>query len=610
MSDSISPKTIKFYLNTALCQFNKHVSKTKKAMEYIKFYSIVGRFNQGKEQNGVHHITAILTNNNLGETAQWKIRLNKDMQFMKAYILSSKKDKDNKYQYNTIDTLIKSMVHAKNVNYLPDLLVMCTHSKRTDDILEFIKALSGNLNFSRIGINKITLTLMFDEADKNIELICECLDNINRLIESEPNFPDILLDVHFITATPLKEFWNKLKFIGIDKLNNLNTSLKSMNSESILHRSYDELMREYRKIDDHTIRNDIDNETKNPVDYAMIVTRKIIEETNKKPDKIALVIFAPSKNTISSHISMKNYYISLGFTVYIDDSKNENFDSKGKGFYTPDNTFESLDDFNKKHNITGEMRDTFVKWKELNPSTNLTITGYLNIERGITFCTIGFNFTDMIISVYHLNNLASLIQFLGRANGGTEYVEVINIWSPKKVIHIANEQIALTNESLKKDPEEFKETDFRKKSKKEIMEPAMTVPKIIKVSDEEFNSLKKKGRSWDESSFISVIKKYDEELVKEINKMKKLQITLPETDDSYKKHIEDPMNAINENKKFAIDIKKGKESDNLYQIYIDSKNKSLIVSLYYGKNIVSTENENTPINEVIRNDSESDSEID
>jgi hypothetical protein len=105
-----------------------------------------------------------------------------------------------------------------------------------------------------------------------------------------------------------------------------------------------------------------------------------------------------------------------------------------------------------------------VKWRELNPSEDLAITGYLNLERGITFNTNGFNFTDMLVSSYHVKNLASLIQILGRANGDVEYVKIMNIWSPKHVISSANEYIEAVNDTHSRNPEEFNESDFRKAS--------------------------------------------------------------------------------------------------------------------------------------------------
>ena len=50
----------------------------------------------------------------------------------------------------------------------------------------------------------------------------------------------------------------------------------------------------------------------------------------------------------------------------------------------------------------------------------------------------------------------------------------MNIWSTAEVIKKANEQIAIVNDLLVNDPEEFDESQFRKKTAAEINEPAMT----------------------------------------------------------------------------------------------------------------------------------------
>jgi hypothetical protein len=83
--------------------------------------------------------------------------------------------------------------------------------------------------------------------------------------------------------------------------------------------------------------------------------------------------------------------------------------SKFKGFIYPNKSRIELSHFNIQNKITGELRDTLIKWNELNPTINLAITGYWIIERGITFNTIGFNmiFYKMIFKeiFFTVNNL-------------------------------------------------------------------------------------------------------------------------------------------------------------------------------------------------------------
>ena len=560
-------------LNTALCQAPPTVSKTKKALNYIKHFALVSRFQNGQIENGIHHITCIATNKSLLETKQWKIRVSKDLKGLNVIVLSSKKG-----DVNNINTIISHLARAKKADDLPDIIIMCTHSKRTDDLVELIAVLNnGNLNFNdSLGIKQVTMTAMFDEADQNIELITYFINNMEAVINKDGNHAKnyTVRDIHLITATPYKEFWSELeKKCGIKKLDNINKILKE-NPDSDLHISYNDLMKGYRKIDDHTVQSGVVDDTRHPYDYAKKVLCKIKEEnrTNK-----VLTVFAPSEFTTESHERMRDVFILANFTVAI-------MNGTKKGFYSSGSTM-TFDAFNKKHGVTGELRDTLVKWRELNPDTDLAITGFLNVQRGVTFNTTGFNFTDLILSKYHLNNMASLVQILGRANGGVEYVKIMNIWSPKEVIEAANEQISVSNTILEKDPEEFKESDFRKRSKAEILEPALRIPSLVKLTEEEYNSITKVGREWDTRIIFELIGKYNAGLAEEIKKLKKDQITEPgakEGKTSVKKQVTDLLVGIQTDTKKVISVKKDHKDTDVYQIFMDKSKHQLIVCTYYG----------------------------
>ena len=335
-------------------------------------------------------------------------------------------------------------------------------------------------------------------------------------------------------------------------------------------------MKEYRHLDEHTYRKDIMLITKDPVKYATLVTSKIREEVyQKKRQSNVLTIFTPAKVVVKSHIAMKDMYSALGFTTLI-------MNGNKKGFYSFDGVYQSIRDFNKQHEIFGEIKDTLVKWRTLNPTINLAITGNLNIERGITFCTTGFNFSDMIVSHYHLENLASLIQLLGRANGGKEYIEIMNIWTHDEVISKANEQISIMNTILNNDPEEFKETDFRKMTKQEQQEPAMNIPIVIQLTQENYKTFTKKGRGWNIESILPKLEIVSPGITEKLKSLKKKQISEPSEALSIKKHIEDFVNAYENNRKYTIDIRPKERQEDLYQIFLDKQNFRAIVSIYYG----------------------------
>jgi hypothetical protein len=571
---------MRFCLNTALCQSPPTISKTMKAMNYIKHFAVVSRFTAGHIENGIHHMTVILTNNNLSETTQWKMRLRKNLR-LNTMILSSSKKSDMK----SLDQLFGKMLRCKKPDGLPDLLVMCTHEKRTSDLKELIETLKNKtFNFTKFGIHSISLTIMFDEADKNMRLISSCLREINPLITNgtgNVKYDNVIRDIHFITATPMKAFWAELKKHGITSLQNINTAIARMDSDSVLHKNYAELMKDYRFLSEHSIHMN-ENMTDDPFEYAISIL-------NNLDMTIPRTVFAPSRIYLDDHDLMQQELTRRAFNVYIDNSKK-------KGFYDLKGDFITLEHFNKTHSITGELYETFVKWRQLHPNDHLAITGLLNITRGITFNTIGFNFTDMIISAYHAKDIAALVQLFGRANGGKQYVELMNLHCPREVYNKVKEFVDMAVDILNKNPEEFEEKHFRGQTPREKLreqqEVAWTVPKVFQLSDEEWESIKKvKGKSgkdkkeWDKKTILPLIAKNDSSLEAEIKNMECFQVTAPDAENTYKKYITDFTARAESKTKYIMGLHKDSKNKDGYQVFLDNKNKKVIVSVYYGSKL-------------------------
>ena len=574
---ALAPYEMRFYLNTALCQSPPNISKTMKSMNYIKHFAVVSRITAGQIENGCHHMTVILTNNNLSETKQWKLRLQKNLR-LNTIILSSNKASDIK----SLDQLFGKMLRCKKADGLPDLLVMCTHEKRTSDLKELIETLKNKTyNFTKFGIHRISLTIMFDEADKNMKQISSCLTDINPLITNgtgNVKYDDIIRDVHFITATPVKTFWAELKKHSITSLHNINTAIAAMDSESSLHTNYAELMKDYRFLEEHNIHMN-SNMTDDPIEYAVSIL-------NTLDMKSPRTVFAPSRIYLDDHDLMQQELTQRGFHVYMDNSKK-------KGFYDLKGDFISIDLFNKSHSIKGELYETFVKWRELHPNEHLAITGLLNITRGITFNTIGFNFTDMIISAYHAKDIASLVQLFGRANGGKKYVNVMKLHTPTDVYNKVKEFVDMAIDILNKNPDEFEEKHFKgqtsQEKKRAQQEVAWTVPKVFHLTDEEYLSIKKmKGKSgkdtkeWDKATIMAQIVKKDAALHAIIKGMDCFQVTAPDAENTYKKYVTDFITRAEGGTKYIMGLHKDSKKKDGYQVFLDNKNKKIIVSVYYG----------------------------
>ena len=150
---------------------------------------------------------------------------------------------------------------------------------------------------------------------------------------------------------------------------------------------------------------------------------------------------------------------------------------KFKGFIYPDNREETIEDYNNRFNITGELRNTLRHWSINNKSMNLAITGYNVIERGVTFNTDEFNFTDMILSNYNLKSIGPLIQLAGRSCGAKKYVDIMNIFctvSVKQEIENRNNRLY---EICNLNPELYNRTDFNPSKN--------TIPVKLEITNEQ-----------------------------------------------------------------------------------------------------------------------------
>ena len=116
-----------------------------------------------------------------------------------------------------------------------------------------------------------------------------------------------------------------------------------------------------------------------------------------------------------------------------------------------------------------------------------------------------------------------------------------------------------------------------------------TVPIVISVSPEEYREFKKSGNAWDETTILVIIRKYNQDVVNEIEnkKLHKIQITEScEDNDTRKKRVLDFIKASNEGRKYTLgtgDVKKDS-----YQIFLDKIEHKAIVSIYYGSKTIAS----------------------
>ena len=320
---------------------------------------------------------------------------------------------------------------------MPNILIICYHAKRVcDDLITMFNIFGGN-NYIQPN-NKIKFHISFDEPDANLGVTKKFIKKIKGFVDKS-----LITGILFITATPIEEFWKMLNNSGIKTLLNMNFN----NTQN-----FDEELNNYRAFKQHNIIEH-NNETTNPLYYIIdVFANKKINENERK------ILFTPAHlytdtKGVGSHMEVVSYFNDKNYCVFV-------MNGKFKGFIYPDKSQIELTQFNIENKIDGELRESLMKWNELNPTTNLAITGYWVIERGITFNTTGFNFTDMILSNYHLSSMGKLIQLAGRGSGGKIYVNKMNVICTNKI----KDTIINFNKKLEEicslNPEYFNRTDF------------------------------------------------------------------------------------------------------------------------------------------------------
>lgn len=407
-TDENNQSKFKCTLNFECTQYT--IGKTSKVINCI------ANVLKSNDNNDKHEINIVSVNNNLEETKQWMTRTKKELKEIvnrnvSIQTISSKTSKNNCGSGKSVSDFITSLIKQKSL--LPEVLIMCSNKKRVyDDLMEILDAAT------RIKYN-LTFNLFIDEADRSINLIVKSLENIKKEnLEKQINY------VHFITATPGKDFWEKLKkYCGIKKLidfDKFNLAPKISDEErknaTKLYQSV--LTQTFIGVDEPTTKSPLDN------------IKYIMDKTNHVDESKPVTIFVPGATKKDSHNEIKEYFIQKKYWVLF---HNGDF----KGFINPDRekfSFEKLyNDWlpeNKGNNY--ELRDLLVVFRKKYPNVNIAITGKNTITRGITFNSKdeqgnSFNFTHMIYSSCHYNKMDDFVQLLGRSCGHKNYCDNITI---------------------------------------------------------------------------------------------------------------------------------------------------------------------------------------
>ena len=438
----------------------------------------------------------IFVNNNLIEGDQWRDRMVKrGIQNLK--IFSSKSD------VNDVDRLLTLITQgeydAMNDEYIPiDYVLMCTHPIRLQNICNEKTGDSLLKRLERFNPN-ISIVPWFDEIDKFVKLHTDFIPRFQ-------GFSNVLV-LNGITATPYGKFWqimHECNYRDIDLIGKLPDP------------------KDYRTIEDHELIYSDLIDIKSPSEnfrYILENPGKVCfkdgDVVHRIPDitnNSKRIIFVPGESACRTHNAIKDIASEYKKNTLM-------INGKTKGFFKANGEFIRISDYKNdkiRKNMYYTEGEKKISYGDLttmdiavimynDPSLNLNssdlvITGFYCVERGVTFNRPNFQFTHALFTSYHYKEssdiVESIIQITGRCFGNKEWVPAdIKIISPKYITDTVRNSIKNMIDFLLTSPKSIQYAD--------IYREAVGIPLEITFNDKivlqkivEIKKLKKKDYAY------------------------------------------------------------------------------------------------------------------
>jgi hypothetical protein len=422
----------------------------------------------------VKRIVHIFVNNSLIEGDQWAGRLvSRGLQKMR--IFSSKSDVNNA---DALYTLINEGQYDEYTKkYIPiNYVLQCTHPVRLSDYCDDKRGYSGVVPsiLKRMGDlhPHVGFVIWGDEIDKLTGLWKQYIPKLR-------NFTNVL-QFNGITATPYTKYWELMhslgfynvpligslpdtsEYITISNHKHIYTDIVTMKSPVI---NFEYLLDHPGEI----CYTETDTETKKEI------IRHTIPDLKSNTGK---VYYVPGEEAIATHDAISDIATRYKKNSLVINGKSKEFR------YADGRPPVSIKDYKKKKIAAGlsytdsnGKKIPFVKMAAMDiaicmfndpelglKATDLVITGYNCITRGITFNRPDFQFSYMILAGYHYKEgskqMEEVIQAVGRGHGNASWVKAgIVFLSPKHILEMVEEKIKQQIEHLRTAPKELKYAD-------------------------------------------------------------------------------------------------------------------------------------------------------
>ena len=472
-------------------------------------------------------VNLIFVNNSLIEADQWATRIIRRGKKQVMRVFSSKSE------VNTADALYRLITEGEvdidtDQDIPVDYVLMCSHARRFANLCDSTS--SGRCILDRLNryYKDICVVLWFDEADNFPRLLKEYIPKFK-------SFPNVARMVA-ITATPLVRFWEIMHdsgYMDIDLIGEMPAAT------------------EYRRMSDHNLiytdniyikspHTNFEYILKNPGalcytetdEHGHVTERRIPTDLRENAKRI---MFVPGENRRSTHLS-----ICETAKEYSKNSLILNGTDKAFFFFDGRPPLPIVD--YKKRMIAAGKKYNKISFSDMSimdvavamyndpalrlQESDLVITGYLCVVRGVTFNRPDFQFTDCILSRYHYeeeDDIENIVQLAGRFHGNKLWVpKGINIYAPKQVLDVADKQIDALINFLSTAPKSMQYSDI-------FVEPN-GIPILALLSPELVEKVKTFGKLTEKKrvQFHELLMKAEEEgefqIVADFNKPSKRQV--------------------------------------------------------------------------------------
>jgi hypothetical protein len=557
--------------------------KTRKIQNEIKMYNALSKLH-GFDNSEYLHI--LICSNNRSLVGQTNSRMKNDLYTKDESDASSSDSEDEEDAYTKIEGDVFSWISGNKNNSIDannlsrmirlgdiNMVVCCANMARFRYLLTLLNILENTRSFNK------KIMIWIDEADASIKQWSKFEDNITQIKK--------IKKITLVSAT----FDSILKKYGRIKVHPFEITYPNT----------------YHKIQDcHIIENN--TLTNNAVDYLKTIFEiKKYEEMLCKP---GMRLFAPGDRERKTHDAITNFLVDKGFIVAI-------LNGTRKEIVGPNGIQHSLEKYISKNETPEEIGKLIASiYIDNNYSRYpFAITGQLCLGRGLTFQVylgdpeneeirdINKEFLFDFGIIPNIDNEADGTQCAWRTAGNIKNFlsykpSTLIMTSRMKKVVIEKENIACNIASIVYNngltdvgKEEIllasgKLDEYNDEMKKEI-------PIVLNSTEDVIHRMELLSGEERKKIILRMLLEHDNKY-NYLNNYHAKKVTIPQEDNSYKRHILDTVKCSEIKKKSMLDFTSNDKKINIWEAFIDIRENRIIIIIYHGASLPVIEKSTNP----------------